>query len=46
MARLTPITSKERAFARRAGPEALEERLEQAGVDCIDPMRAGVVGEN
>jgi hypothetical protein len=43
---LTPITSAERAFGKRAGAEALETRLEEAGIDILDPMRAGVVGEN
>ena len=41
---LMPISEAERAFARRHGLEALEERFEQASVDYLDPFRPSVVG--
>lgn len=40
---LVPITADEAAFAARSGVEALEERLQAAAIDFLDPMRHAVV---
>jgi len=40
---LVPITPEELAFKIEHGVEALEARLEQAGVDYLDPQRSSVV---
>jgi len=40
---LVPITEAEVAFKKAHGVEALEERLEAAHFDYIDPQRASVV---
>ena len=43
---LTPISSAERAFARRTGVNDLEALLESEQVDFLDPDRQSVVGRN
>ncbi|MFR9775236.1 suppressor of fused domain protein [Micromonospora sp. MS34] len=40
---LLPITKAEKVFRREHGLEALEQRLEDAGIDPTDPARASVV---
>ncbi|MER5294881.1 suppressor of fused domain protein [Streptomyces pharetrae] len=40
---LIPISAEEARFAREAGTEALEERLEGSGVNLLDPLRASTV---
>jgi hypothetical protein len=41
-----PIYESERTFARIDGLEALEQRLEAAHIDTIDPMRPSVVSSH
>jgi hypothetical protein len=38
-----PITSAEHAYASERGVEALEQQLERAGIDYLDPVRPSVV---
>ncbi|MFC7584392.1 suppressor of fused domain protein [Nonomuraea antimicrobica] len=40
---LVAISESEAAFARRFGVDPLEDRLESAGVNVIDPLRESVV---
>lgn len=40
---LMPITGDEAAFARAVGVEALEQRFEDLGVDCLDRRRGSVL---
>ncbi|MGJ5890787.1 suppressor of fused domain protein [Streptomyces niveiscabiei] len=40
---LIPISAEEARFAREVGTEALEERLEDSGVNLLDPLRNSTV---
>lgn len=40
---LVAVSDSEAAFARRFGVDPLEDRLESAGVNVIDPLRPSVV---
>lgn len=39
---LMPVTAEEVEFKKRRGVEALEQRFEERGVNCVDPLRASV----